>query len=345
MNIPANQKVALYRTYGELFVKSKKVDLPKGDNYLIKVSACGICGSDLHTFRGNSSRNTFENWLKLGYADGHEYVGTIAAKGPNSKKFNVGQKVVAECTRHCHECVYCKKGLYNICIERKDLVWRGNGGFAEYATAPEHALHKININISDQLAALIEPAACSYRAFKKSDIQSGERVLVVGSGTIGLLSAQIIKTLADKDVTISVKYKAQAIMAEMLGITNILYSNEVGSEIADVVIDSVGNSASFNDSLKSVNRNGKISIVGSPVKNLDVALGNIVGKELTVKGVLTYAHEYLESDFQKTIDLISDLRIDPRPLVTHTFPQDEIQTAFKTALDKTENSIKVQIQY
>ena len=93
--------------------------------------------------------------------------------------------------------------------------------------------------------------------------------------------------MADKDVTISVKYKAQAMMAEMLGITNILYSNEVGSEIADVVIDSVGNSASFNDSLKSVNRNGKISIVGSPVKNLDVALGNIVGKELTVKGVLT----------------------------------------------------------
>ncbi len=342
-DFPEKQLAGIYTGIGSLEVREVPVPPPNGDQCLIKVDRCGICGSDLNTYRGQSSRTTFEEWMKIGYADGHEYTGTVVAVGDQVRSIAVGVRVAVECTRHCGVCDACRRGLYNICVERKDLVWRGNGGFAQFATAPEHAVYQVPDNVTPTQAALIEPAACALRALRRSNFLAGASFLVVGGGTIGLLAAQMARVLTQGDVYLVYKYDHQCEAAHALGIDNTLKIEELTLEIADIAIDAVGNENSFNGAMAGVKRGGTVVLIGSPTGPLEVCLGQIVGKELNVYGALTYAHQASKSDFHAVIDLMAAGVFDPTALVSHTFPLAEIEQAFITALDKKTTSIKVHI--
>lgn len=338
-DIPKTQLAGLYRSSGSVVVKEVPVNLPKEDFCLVKVDLCGICGSDLNNYRGQSKRSTFDKWIDLGYADGHEYTGTVVAVGENTDRIKVGMRVVAECTRHCGTCPSCKRGLYNICYSRKDLVWRGHGGFAQFASSPEHALFPIPDDMSAKKGALVEPAACALRAVKRGKVSLGDHVLIVGGGTIGLLCAQMAKIAGASEVSLVYKYPHQAKTARALGISNVL--TDVQSESADVVIDAVGTEKSFNTALCAVQRGGNIALVGSPHGMVSIDIGTMVGKELDLMGSLTYAVSGENNEFQRTIELLSSF--DPLPIITHEFPLSEIDKAFKTADDKSSGCVKVHV--
>jgi L-iditol 2-dehydrogenase len=305
IKLPEKQIAALYTAVGKLAIKEVPVITPSDDFCLVKVDRCGICGSDLHNFRGQSMRNTFAEWVRLGFADGHEYTGTVVAVGPRVRSIKVGMRVVAECTRHCGICPFCKKGMYNICIERKDLVWRGHGGFAQYATAPEHALYPIPTTLDPARAALVEPLACSIRAVNHGNHATGGRILVVGAGVIGLFCAVFAQKVTTNEVLLVSKYKHQGDTAKRMGLSHVVKTEELSAETADLVIDAVGSSESFNQALHGVKRGGCIVLVGSPTASRNINLGVVVGKEIIIQGSLSYARDNLIPDFQRAIDLLA----------------------------------------
>jgi 2-desacetyl-2-hydroxyethyl bacteriochlorophyllide A dehydrogenase len=343
--LPKSHLAALYKGIGILNVEEVPIKYPRADNCLIRVHSCGICGSDLHTYRGNSTRNTFEEWLKLGFADGHEYTGEVVAVGDNVEHITPGMRVAVECTRHCGRCFSCKRGLYNICLDRRDLVWRGHGGFSEYAMAPEQAVYPIPDILTDDQASLIEPLACALRSVHRSGAVAGHSVVVAGGGTIGILCVYILKTIYGSRVYQICKYGHQSEFAKSLGVDHTVKPGEIGQELADIAIDAVGYDSSFNDALAAVKRGGTVVLVGAATGPRTVELGSIVGKELDIKGSLTYAHQYSQPDFQMTIDLLSSGVFDPSAIITHRFPLTQIGDAFQTGLDKNNLSIKVQIKY
>jgi 2-desacetyl-2-hydroxyethyl bacteriochlorophyllide A dehydrogenase len=342
--IPRSQKAAIYTGVGQLQVREVPVQAPSGECCLIRVERCGICGSDLHNFRGQSLRNTFQEWMQLGFADGHEYTGTVVAVGPEVRELELGVRVAVECTRHCGTCASCRAGRYNTCIQRRDLVWRGHGGFAQYALAPEHAIYPVPDVVSNVQAALIEPTACALRAVRRGRVTLGDAVVVVGGGTIGQLSAGLARTAGAAAVYLIIRYKSQAERAYRFGVTDTYPPDQAPRELADVAIDSVCTPDAFKTTLDSVKRNGRVVLVGSPTGPGTLHLGPIVGKELSLSGSLTYARDGGQSDFQHAIDLIANGGFDPSPVVTHEFPLSEIDTAFATALDKSLGSVKVHLR-
>ena len=341
--VPKTQQAAIYTAIGRIEIQEVPVKTPEADECLIAVDRCGICGSDLHNYRGQSLRKTFAEWMKLGFADGHEYTGVVVAVGADVQTVAAGTRVAVECTRHCGTCPSCKQGLYNICDTRRDLVWRGNGGFAQYATAPAHAVVEVPERLSSKHAALVEPAACALRAVNRANMTPGDDVLVMGGGTIGALCGVMARIAGAGTVSLVCKYEHQRNVAQELGITSVLSPDDIRSEMARVAIEAVGTEQSFSAALKGVRRGGTIVLIGSPTERWSVAFGAVVGKELDVKGALTYAYHGGVTDFERVIDLMASGQCDLTPLVTHEFPLEDIATALETALDKTRGSVKVHV--
>lgn len=169
------------------------VEEPKvyGDRVKIKVAYSGICGSDIHTFKGE-----YANVKNLPVTLGHEFSGVVVEVGPDVKNIKVGDKVTSETTfETCGTCIYCKSKDYNLCPSRKGIGTQVNGSFAEYVLSREESVHVLPENVSLLAASLTEPLACCvHTALEKTTVDKDDIVLIIGPGPIGLLLAQVVKS-------------------------------------------------------------------------------------------------------------------------------------------------------
>ena len=161
---------------------------PGPDEVVLRVGACGICGTDIHIIDGEFPPTVYPIII------GHEFGGEVTAVGETVKDISVGDRVGVDPTLNCGACYFCQRGMGNLC-ERWNAVGVGHhaGGFAEYVAVPERVVYPIPENMSMKAAALIEPVSCVVRGFHRLQPQTGETYLIYGAGPMGLLNAQVAR--------------------------------------------------------------------------------------------------------------------------------------------------------
>lgn len=336
-------RAAVLAAPGRIEVIETAVPEPGPGDVLVRVRACGICGSDLHFYRGDLP-------ARPGNPIGHEFAGEIERLGPGVQGWHAGQRVAVEPVRVCHECEYCIRGEPQLCQKRRLLGVSLPGGMAEFALAPDYALRLLPDGLDFALGALVEPAAVAVHALHLAAVSSRERVLILGGGSIGLLAVLAARSTG-AEVVATCRYGQQASAALALGATEAVAADQAGRRLAalaqqapfDLVVDSVGSPETLQQAVALVRPGGRLLLLGVPTRPLSLSGLSLMLKEVRLFASSSYCQAGDATDFQQAADLVLRNRDQPRTLVTHNFPLTEADRAFATALDKRSGSIKVQV--
>lgn len=312
---------------------------------VIRMLQCGICGSDLHAYRGEWSTDS-----KIG----HEICGIIEQVGPDVEDLHEGDRVCAECFGHCGECEFCRAGDYNLCTNTSWTGWQDHGALAERTIYPATSCFVVPDAMSDTQAMVVEPLAVSFRAVARCGSVDGATVAVIGAGTIGLLCIAAAKARGAKHILTIAKHDQQVEFARLMGAdlvaqagkttpTDALEEANIGGRV-DACIDTVAVGTSFSTCLGLVRKQGRAVMVAGVTRPLLSALGPIVSREMFVTGSQCYAMTGGKPDFQWAIGLISRGVIDVERLVTHMLPFEQVDEAFRIANDKGCGSVKVAVR-
>jgi len=323
------------------------VDVPEpGENeVLIKVKVCGICGSDIHSYKGKHP------FVHPPIVLGHEFSGKIHQAGTKVSSFSPGDRVTVEPNIVCGRCYNCLHGRYNICTNLKVIGCVGyDGALSEYIVVPENKVLKLPDDISFEKAALIEPIAVAVHAVRKAEQKIGDKVVILGAGTIGLLVMQIAKLAGTEKTTITDLLDYRLERAKNLGADEVINSKsqdlvklihkEYGKDGIDLIYDCVGIEETISQAIQIARKGIRIMVVGVPEERIRVDLSLVQDRELEIVGSLMYTRE----DFTTAIDLIQKEKIKVKSLVTHYFKLKDINKAFHLVTQGKENVLKVVIQ-
>jgi 2-desacetyl-2-hydroxyethyl bacteriochlorophyllide A dehydrogenase len=329
---------------GRFEIREVEQPVPAPGEAIIKVHSCGICGSDLHFFQGALPPPRV--------CPGHEISGEVVDAGEGAR-VRRGDRVAVEPLVVCRECSYCRTGDYQLCQQYRLLGMMLNGGFAEYLRMPSYALFPLPANVDFEVGALTEPLSVAVHAARLANVRLGARVVVLGAGTIGLLSVAAAKAAGAADVWITARHPQQRAAAESLGATRVFPGADAGGELSDlagqhpvdVVIETVGGTAdTINEALLLVRPGGWIAVLGlfTAMPPLNALL--LMAKEARIVGAQTYGRSGARADFDVALQLLSAEPERFRRIITHRFPLDEITRGFEAAADKRSGSIKVAIR-
>lgn len=341
-----NMKAAVM--YDARDMRVEEVDSPQSTSgtAVIKVISSGVCGSDLHWY----SARPYPDPTVLG----HEVSGEVVEVGKGVGSLQVGDRVCVDLTRHhaCGKCSTCRTGQYFHCPNKDQIPW--GGGFAEYMEVQGLGLAPLPELLSYEEGAMVEPVAVGVHAWRYGGLKPGDTVLVLGAGTIGLLSLAVAKAFGAGSTYIVAKYDVQADMAVQMGADGVIrlqdgnipdqVSEVVGNQPIDVVIETVGGSApSVDQSISVVKPRGKVVVTGVFPDPLPVNLGSALGREVTIIFSVCYSAVDGRHDYEIASDLIASGKVNPIKLVTHRFALEQTPDAFETALDKKNGSVKVMV--
>ena len=308
----------------------------------VRVAYCGICGTDLHIFKGHMDAR-----VKAPQAVGHEVSGTVAAVGSEVTGFSVGQKVTVRPLDNCGECNTCKAGFTHICEKLRFLGIETAGGFAEYWTVPARLVHALPENMPLKLAALIEPLAVACHDVRRSELRPGDRVVVNGGGPIGMLIALCARA-AGGIVTVCEINEKRLQFARQLGFRVVnplkedpvaIVRGETGGSGADVVFEVSGSEPGARVITELARPRGTIVVVAIYSKPVPVDLHKFFWKELRMVG----ARVYEAQDYEQAIRLAAAGTLPLETLISKVFPLAELQSAFEF-LTQTPDAMKVLIQ-
>ncbi len=301
----------------------------KADEVLIKVAACGICGSDVHGMDGSSGRRIPPIVM------GHEAAGTIADIGSevNGDRWKVGDRVTFDSTVYCGKCWHCRRGEVNLCEDRMVLGvscedYRRYGAFAEFVAVPERILYKLPDGLSFEQAAMVEAVSVAVHAVERTPVHLGDTAVVVGAGMIGLLCLQALRVAGCSRV-ISVDLDEKKLeMAKSLGAEACMNpsNTDVSSEVrkltegrgADLSMEAVGISPTLSTAIASLRKGGSCTLVGNLTKTVDLPLQEVVTRQISLIGTCASAGEY-----PACLDLIARGLIDVDSLISEIKPLSE----------------------
>ena len=327
---------------GKEQIEIRDVDVPSpgAGEVLVRVRTCGICGSDLHFYHGAFPANP-------NIAPGHEFAGEVAETGEGVRGLERGQRVVVEPISRCQECAYCRTGRYHLCPRHVLLGTFAPGGLSEYVCVPSYALYPLPDELDFEVGALVEPMAVAVHGVHIVGLSMGERVLVLGSGTIGLFSIIAAKAAGAGDVIATYRHEHQGEAALAAGASRVIRDSEItglGKEGIDVVIETVGGSApTLAQALGAVRPGGRISVLGIFTGAVQVGGLALILKEVTITGGITYCRPGQYSDFEVALGILRSQPERARAVITHRFPLEKAADAFATAADKGMKSLKVQV--
>jgi L-iditol 2-dehydrogenase len=313
---------------------------PGPGEVLLRVRACGICGSDIHSYRGDVP-------ALPAISPGHEFAGDVAKVGEGVHAFAAGNRVVVEPWRTCRKCSYCRTGSYQLCPQRVFIGTFAPGGLSEFVAVPDYTLYTLPDALDFDLAALVEPLAVAVHGLHLVDLAFGERVVVLGSGSIGVMVALAARALGAAEVISTYRYEHQAQAALAAGATRAVGEDEAGSlanEGPDVVVETVGGRAdTLNQAVGLVRPGGRISLLGLFTGPAKVNALTAMLNEVRTVGALTYCRTGRYSDFDLALRIINEDPERARSVISHRFPLSEADQAFRTAADKSTASVKVQV--
>lgn len=305
----------------------------------LRVAAAGICGSDVHAYRGTLSS-------VAGHTPGHELSGTVAAVG-EGVDVPVGAGVIVDPVISCGDCPHCLRGNPWHCARRSFVGGDLLGAFSEYVTLPATALHDLPRGVTLKEGAMAEPLAVSLHGVAQARVKAGDRVIILGGGTIGLFALLAARDAGATEIYITARHPAQADLARALGATGVFpdgYSAtmQLDHMPIDVVIEAAGGTAStVVEAVRFARPGGTVAIMGLFEGTPRLPALQVVVKELTIIGAIAHGQTGGRSDFGTAVDLLASHIEELRPMLTHEFPLTQINSAFDTASDKTTGSIKV----
>jgi L-iditol 2-dehydrogenase len=320
---------------------------PGDDELLVRVKACGICGSDVHGFTGKTGRRIPPLIM------GHEAAGVVQGIGENARGFRKGDRVCFDSTVYCNKCAACRAGKYNRCVNRQVLgvsvpEFKRHGAFAEYVAVPWWIVAGIPDNMSFVQAALLEPVSIGMHAANRACISIGDTVVVVGAGTIGLFVLQacklkgarvIICDINEFRLGIARKLGADVVMnPAAVNLKETVFKATDGGG-ADVAFEVVGFAQTFADAVSVTKTGGHLVAVGNLQKTAEFNLQELVARELTFTG--SYASS---GEFRQGIDLVASGKINVEPLISDVLPLREGPSAFDRLLKAQENLLKIVLE-
>ena len=318
-------KALLLSQYRKLELADVAVPQPGVEEVLVRVAACGICGSDVHGYDGSSGRRIPPIVM------GHEAAGTIAAVGKNVKQFSEGDRVTFDSTVYCGDCTYCVRGEVNLCDRRQVLGvscgdYRRAGAFAEYVTVPIRIVHCLPDNLSFPEAALLEAISVALHAVSLIPVKQADCALVVGAGTIGLLLQQALRVAGCSRVFVTDVDSTRLKLSEQLGASATYLSKDLAKQIlaqtngvgVDVAVEAVGKTETIDAAIESVRKGGSVVLVGNISPQVSLPLQKVVSRQIRLQGSCASAGEY-----PRAIKLLSSGAIRVKPLITATAPLDD----------------------
>jgi threonine dehydrogenase-like Zn-dependent dehydrogenase len=336
-------RAAVWSANGSLDIVERDIPEPGPGMLRIRVGAVGICGTDLHMKHGGIIPAV------PGMQPGHEVAGSIDAAGDNVS-LSSGMNVAIEPINGCGSCMCCRSGHHNICTGGGQLFGISHdGGMAEYMLVHEKQAYTLPDNLSINAAALSEPMAVCVRAVRLAGITSGSRVAVLGAGTIGLLTVAAARAAGAAEVFITARYPHQAELATHLGATTTYADSAemisaLGGQHIHSVIETVGGTANtIAEAVAVAGYGGKIVMLGLFDGNAAVPGLPFIIKELQLIASNCYGFDNGLSDFGVAVGLVAKLGPRLDPLLTHHFSLAEVEQAFSAAGDKSQASVKVQI--
>lgn len=317
--------------------------VPGKNDVLIKVCVAGICGSDVHLLRG---RNPFASYPLV---PGHEYMGEVL-QAPKARGLRKGDRVTVFPEVGCGKCPACKEGRLVHCPEFKFVGVRVPGGcFCEKLVIPLERVIKLPKTMNDEEGAMVEPTAVAVHAVQRGGVKRGDRVVVIGGGTIGLLTAQAARVFGASKVVISEPIAARRKIAQTLGFKLICnpmehdlpayVQDEMG--LVDVVFDVVGFKKTLEDSQDMLRPDGTLVLVALPhIGGLGVPYQPIFAKELRVIGSRTY----FMKDFPLAIRLMQAKKVRVKPIISEVIPLASFQEGLEHLERDPEKYVKVLVR-
>jgi len=318
------------------------------DDVLIRVKACGICGSDVHGYTGKTGRRIPPLIM------GHEAAGIIEEVGKNVKDFERNDRVCFDSTVYCNKCEPCCKGWYNRCENRQVLgvsipTFKRHGAFAEYVAVPWWIVSKIPNSMSFVHSALLEPVSIAMHAANRAPISANDTVVVIGAGTIGLFILQASRLRRASKFIVSDINEFRLDIARKLGADEVVNPGKsalkkailgkTNDKGADVTFEAVGYADTFQDAVSVTKIGGHVVAVGNLQKTAEFNLQELVARELTFTG--SYASS---GEFRDCIELVASGKINVEPLISDVLPLEEGPRAFERLLKAEENLLKIVLE-
>ena len=303
----------------------------KTNEVLIKVRKSGICGTDLHIYN-------WDDWAQRNIHPpriiGHEFVGEIVEMGDGVYGYNIGDRVTAEGHVTCGICRNCRAGKRHLCHEAVGIGGGRDGAFAEYVAVPVSNLWPVHDDISDDLAAIMDPFGNAVHTALSFDMV-GEDVLITGAGPIGIMAAAVCRFVGARHVVVTDVNDYRLNLALKMGATsvvNVLHKSieEEMSDLKmsngfDVGLEMSGNPSAFNGMINNMYNGGRIAILGFLPPETEISWDEFIFKGLHMKGV--YGREMFET-WYKMCQLIRS-GLDINPIITHHFNVDDFEKGFE----------------
>jgi L-iditol 2-dehydrogenase len=271
------------------------------EDVLVQVKACGICGSDIHGMDGSTGRRIPPVIM------GHEASGVIAEVGTNGAGWEKGDRVTFDSTIYCGKCYFCRRGLINLCDNRRVLgvscgAYRQDGAFAEYIAVPQHILYRLPEGLSFEQAAMVEPLSVAFHAVERTPISLNDTAVVVGAGLIGLLIIQSLRAAGCGHIIAVDLDQSRLDLACKLGADEALNSDSVdvvaqvlkrtANRGADIAFEVVGITPTLKLSTQCLRKGGSLTLVGNLSPTTEFLLQSVVTRELTLNGSCASQGEY-----------------------------------------------------
>lgn len=320
-------KALVLTEYNRFEIQEQPVPEIGPDEVLLKVAACGICGSDVHGMDGSSGRRLPPIIM------GHEAAGEIVRRGANVTAWSEGDRVTFDSIISCGRCWFCRHGQTNLCAERRVPgvscnEFRSQGAFAEFVALPQRILYRLPDALSFRRAAMVEPLAIAMHAVSQVGVTLGDATLVVGAGVIGLMAVQVLRAAGCGLIIAADLDQRRLDMACKLGADLGLRSDQVDvrAEVmrrtenrgADVAVEAVGIGPTVQLAANCLRRGGRLSLVGILAPRVELPMQDIVTRELKLAGSYCSSGEY-----PACLDLMARGTIQVDPLISAVAPLSE----------------------
>lgn len=324
-------KAAVFYEPGVIRVEEKDVPVIQEDEVLIRVMAAGVCGTDIHIYDGAKGASECFPPVVLG----HEFAGIVEAVGKNVKKTKTGDHVTVDPSIMCGKCYACQVGKPHFCESYSATGVTYDGGFAQYCKVKEEQIYVLKPEISFEEAAMCEPLGCCLHGIDRAGIQTGDTVLIIGGGTIGLIMVQLAKLAGAATIIVSEPVQPKRDMALRLGAdytvnplekTPFELIAEEGIREINVTIECVGRKETMLDAFKYVGNGGHVLLFGltEPDCEIPVKPYEIFQREITVTA--SYVNPYTHG---RAANLLNTGKIRLSELISDRFSLDEIEKAFE----------------
>jgi L-iditol 2-dehydrogenase len=352
-DVPASMRAAVTRDWNDIRVEDVPVPALEQGEVLVRVGACGICGTDLKIVAGVYKGS----WPPaLPFIQGHEWAGTVAALGEGVAGLQVGDRVAAENHKGCGLCANCRRGRYNLCevARSKGKAYRlyghsAQGAFADYAARPAALLHKLPEAVSFEEGTIVNQGALGLHAIRRCRIEPGDTVAVIGPGLVGLITVQLAKAVGATRVIVAGR-GPRLDLAKELGADDVVDISEIDTAEGiraltngrgtDCAFECAGAPGSVVASINCVKRGGRVALVGlTGNKEVSFNTDRIALDEVDIFGVRSSPNAYPE-----LINLIAAGKVNVRKLISRVYPLEQINNAFDAFRKREGGAIRMVIK-